>query len=217
MSEMNRREAMQHLLAIPAAAAITPDLIDRAAAHAHDAMEAEQAQAAQGTAQGAAQAPAAQPRPYQPKQFTTDEWRLVRLLVDYVISRDARSGSATEAGVPQFMDFMLGENAGMRTWMKNGLGWMNAECRKRFGKGFVSCTDAERRQLLDAIAYPRRATPDVQAGVQFFNSFRNLTASGFFSSRMGVADLGYVGNRPVAQWTGTPPAVMAWLERRINP
>lgn len=81
----------------------------------------------------------------------------LRLLVNYVIPRDARSGSATDAGVPEFMDFMLGENAGMRTWMKNGLGWMNAECRNRFKKGFVSCSDAQRREVLDAIAFPKQA------------------------------------------------------------
>lgn len=103
----------------------------------------------------------------------------LRLLVNYVIPRDARSGSATDAGVPEFVDFMLGENAGMRTWMKNGLGWMNAECRNRFKKGFVSCSDAQRREVLDAIA--------------------------------PFADLGYIGNRPVAKWEGTPPAVMRKL------
>lgn len=208
MSDMNRREAMQHLLAIPAAVAITPDVMERAAAHVEQAMQHEQ----QAPAAGAAQ-PAPAPA-YRPKQFTTDEWRLVRVLVNYVIPRDARSGSATDAGVPEFMDFMLGESAGMRTWMKNGLGWMNAECRKRFGKGFISCSDAQRREVLDAIAYPKKASADVKAGVDFFNNFRNLTASGFWSSRIGVADLGYIGNMPVAKWEGTPANVMRWLDRQ---
>ena len=207
MSDMNRREALQNLLAIPAGLAMAPDALDRAAAHAHEALEPQHDTHEQGApAQGAA-APAAAPRPYTPKQFTTDEWRLVRLLANYVIPRDARSGSATDAGVPEFMDFMLGESAGMRTWMKTGLGWMNAECRTRFGKGFVSCSDAQRRELLDAIAYPKKAAPEMKPGADFFSSFRNLTASGFFSSRIGIADLGYVGNRPVAKWEGTPADV----------
>ncbi len=190
MSDMNRREALQNLLAIPAGLAMAPDAVERASAHAHEA--------AQPTA----------PRPYAPKQLTSDEWRLVRLLVNYVIPRDARSGSATDAGVPEFMDFMLGENAGMRTWMKNGLGWTNAECRARFGKGFVSCSDVQHREVLDAIAFPKRAAAAMKPGVDFFNNFRNLTASGFFSSRIGIADLGYVGNRPLAKWEGTPIEVM---------
>ncbi len=206
MSDIDRREALANLFAIPAGLVFAPELVERAATHAHEAL----GETEQGTPQGAPAQPAQRPA-YVPKQFTTDEWRLVRLLVNYVIPRDARSGSATDAGVPEFMDFMLGENAGMRTWMKNGLAWLNAECRKRHGKGFVSCSDAERRVVLDAIAFPKKAAPEVKPGVDFFNSFRNLTASGFFSSRIGVADLGYMGNRPIAKWEGTPPAVMRKL------
>ena len=211
MADMNRREALQNLLAIPAGLALAPDAIERAAAHAHEALEPQHGTHEQGArAQGAGAQPAA-PRPYAPKQFTTDEWRSARLLANYVIPRDARSGSATDAGVPEFMDFMLGESAGMRSWMKNGLAWMNAECRVRFRKGFVSCSDAERRELLDAIAFPKKAAAEMKPGVDFFSNFRNLTASGFFSSRIGIADLGYIGNRPVATWEGTPPEVMRTL------
>lgn len=200
---LSRREALAGLVAVPAGLLLTPDAIERASAHAHEAL--------QGTPQqGAATPPAQQPaRPaYVPKNFTTDEWRLVRLLVNYVIPADGRSGSATAAGVPEFMDFILGEYASNRQWMKDGLAWMNAECRRRHDKGFVSCNDAERREVLDAIAWPRKAAPEMRAGVEFFNRFRNMTASGFFSSKMGVTDLGYVGNRPVAKWEGTPAHVM---------
>lgn len=204
MTEMNRRDALQHLLAVPAGIAIAPDALERAADHVHAALDP-QGQPAAGSAQPE------RPRPYVPKQFTPDEWRLLRMLVDYLIPRDARSGSATDAGVPEFMDFMLGEYASMRTWMRNGLGWMNAESRKRFQKSFVSATDAQRREILDAIAFPKRAAADVKAGVEFFNNLRNLTASGFYSSRIGIADLGYTGNRPVAEWKGTPPEVMRKL------
>ena len=210
MSEMNRRDALQHLLAVPAGLVIAPEVVERAAAHVEAAL-GPAGDATGADAQGTAQ-PSARPA-YQPKQFTTDEWRLLRVLVDYVIPRDARSGSATDAGVPEFMDFMLGEYASMRTWMKNGLGWMNAECRSRFGKGFVSCTDAQRREVLDAIAYPKKAAAAMKPGVDFFNNLRNLTASGFWSSRIGVKDLGYIGNVPVAKWEGTPPQVLAWLKR----
>ncbi|MEY4608480.1 MAG: hypothetical protein RL625_697 [Gemmatimonadota bacterium] len=211
MSEMNRRDALQHLLALPAGMVIAPEVVERAAAHVEAVLGP--AHPEEQGAQGQQPAKPARRPAYQPKQFTTDEWRLLRVLVDYVIPRDARSGSATDAGVPEFMDFMLGEYASMRTWMKNGLGWMNAECRSRFGTGFVSCTDAQRREVLDAIAYPKQATAAMKPGVDFFNNLRNLTASGFWSSRIGVKDLGYQGNVPVAKWEGTPPKVMAWLKR----
>ena len=201
MSDISRREALGHLAALPAALAVSPELMDRARAFADGRLEP---QGAAGTPQQAA---------YEPKQFTPDEWRLVRSLVNYVIPRDGRSGSATDAGVPEFMDFMLGENAGMRTWMRNGIAWLNGECRRRHDKGWISCTDAQRREVLDAIAYPRRAEPAMRPGVDFFNSFRNLTSSGFWTSRNGIADLGYIGNRPIAQWEGTPTEVIRWLER----
>jgi hypothetical protein len=131
--------------------------------------------------------------------------------VNYVIPRDGRSGSATDAGVPEFMDFILGEYRSNQQWMREGLAWMNAECRRRFDAGFISCTDVQRREVLDAIAYPRRAAESVRPGVEFFNHFRNLTSSGFWTSRIGITDLGYSGNRPVAQWEGTPPEVRRWL------
>ena len=199
MSDINRRDALGQLAAIPAGFVISDELLERARTYVDEALDD----------QGPPAQQPAQPRPaYVPKQFTPDEWRLVRLLVNYVIPRDARSGSATDAGVPEFMDFMLGENAGMRTWMRNGIAWLNGECRRVNGKGFVSCNDAERRAVLDTIAYPRRAAPEAKPGVDFFTSFRNLTSSGFWTSRIGIADIGYMGNRPIATWAGTPAEVI---------
>lgn len=202
MSEMNRREMLASIAAGAAALSIPREGLEAAAAHAHDALEAEAVAEQQGRQQA-----------YAPKNFTDDEYRLVQLLVDFVIPRDARSGSATQAGVPQFMDFILGEYPGNRTWMKDGIAWMNAECRRRFDKGFISCSDAQRREVLDAIAYPRRARAEDRAGVDFFTRFRNLTSSGFWTSRIGIADIGFLGNRPVGEWVGTPPNVLTWLER----
>ena len=141
---------------------------------------------------------------YQPKVFTADEWRTVRVLVDIVIPRDDRSGSATDAQVPEFMDVFMETRENMRNQMRTGLAWLAEESRKRFTKSFVDCDDAQRKAVLDDLAWPRRARPEMQAGVRFFNFFRNFTASGFWSSKMGVEDLQYMGNTPVAQWNGCP-------------
>jgi len=141
---------------------------------------------------------------YQPKVFTPAEWRTARVLVDLVIPRDMRSGSATEAKVPEFMDVFMETRENMRTWMRTGLAWLDEECTKRFSKAFVECDDAQRKAVLDDIAWPRRARQEMQAGVRFFNNFRNFTASGFWSSQMGVQDLQYMGNRPAATWNGCP-------------
>jgi gluconate 2-dehydrogenase subunit 3-like protein len=153
---------------------------------------------------------------FQPKVFTAAEWRTARVLVDLVIPRDARSGSATDARVPEFMDVFMETRENMRTWMRTGLAWLDDDCRKRFSKTFVECNDTQRKAVLDDIAWPRRARPEMQAGVRFFNNFRNFTASGFWSSKMGIDDLQYMGNRPVAQWNGCPQPALNKLGVRYS-
>ena len=141
---------------------------------------------------------------YRPKVFTPAEWRTARVLVDLVIPRDARSGSATDAKVPEFMDVFMETRENMKTWMRTGLAWLDEESKKRFSKSFVDCDDTQRKAILDDIAWPRKARQEMQAGVRFFNNFRNFTASGFWSSQMGVQDLQDMGNRPTSTWNGCP-------------
>jgi hypothetical protein len=128
-----------------------------------------------------------------------------------VIPRDARSGSATDAGVPEFMDVILTEFPDSGTSMRAGLAWLDGESRRRFAKPFHEGTEAERKALLDAIAWPKRAAPDMKEGADFFKQFRNLTASGFWSSRMGVEDLKYIGNVFNPGWNGCPAPVLEQL------
>ena len=153
---------------------------------------------------------------FTPKFFTPGEYRTVRVLVDYVIPRDARSGSATDAKVPEFMDFMYSDplqntSEQTKTAVKSGLAWLDAESTKRFSKTFVAASDAERRQILDDIAWPAKARPEMAAGVTFFNRFRDMTASGFFSSAIGWKDLPYIGNVAVAEWKGCPEPALRKL------
>ncbi|HUQ80125.1 MAG TPA: gluconate 2-dehydrogenase subunit 3 family protein [Gemmatimonadaceae bacterium] len=167
---------------------------------------------------------------YAPKFFTRHEYQTVRVLVDYIIPRDERSGSATDAGVPQYMDFVLSDqtpppgppNPTPRFYVaptssqinvRGGLAWLDNECARRFGAGktFLSSTDAERRQVLDDIAWPEKAKPELSHGVAFFTRMRDMTAAGFFSSKMGVQDLSYMGNMPMAKWEGCPPNVLTKL------
>ena len=84
------------------------------------------------------------------------------------------------------MDVFMGSRENMRTWMRTGLTWLDEETQKRFTKTFVDCDDAQRKAVLDDIAWPRRARQEMQAGVRFFNNFRNFTASGFWSSIMAT-------------------------------
>jgi hypothetical protein len=211
MADLDRRSALRLIGGAPLAVGFGLSASTAETAHAHAL--AALAAGAKGTA-------------YKPKFFNAHEWQTVRVLVDLIIPRDARSGSATDAGVPEFMDFVMTdpqEEARSREWrqtsMRGGLAWIDRECREHFGADFVSCTDAQRTQLLDQIAYQKGGDEDVfdeygrivmRHGPSFFNSFRDLTASGFWSSKMGVQDLGYVGNQP-AVWTGPPAEVLRKL------
>jgi gluconate 2-dehydrogenase gamma chain len=182
------------------------------------ALSPAQALAAQEAAKGAAVA--RKGLPFSPKFFTAHEWSTVRLLADIVIPKDERSGSATDALVPEFMDFamsdpLLGERdrEQRQTAMRGGLAWLDLECQDRFGKTFVDAAPGDRTQVLDDIAYPDKAKDkaELKPGVRFFSSFRDLTASGFWSSKMGVLDLQYIGNTYVAEWKGPPPEVLKKL------
>ncbi|HKB53766.1 MAG TPA: gluconate 2-dehydrogenase subunit 3 family protein [Ramlibacter sp.] len=148
---------------------------------------------------------------YEPTVFTRHEWDTVHVLVDIIVPRDERSGSATDAGVPEFMDRMLVMYPEDALPIRGGLAWLDHECVDRFGIPFTQCTSAMRTAVLDDIAWPSRAKPEFSQGVAWFNRFRDLTASGFFSSKMGVADLQYQGNAVVPVWTGCPPAALAKL------
>ena len=149
--------------------------------------------------------------PYTPRFFTAHEWRIVRLLADDIIPRDGRSGSASDAGVPEFIDFIMMDQPDARLPMRGGVHWLDTQSHVRFGASFADCTTARRSTLLDDIAWPARAHPSMSQGVVFFTMFRNLVASGFWTSKVGMADLRYMGNTVVHEWQGCPPEALAKL------
>jgi hypothetical protein len=153
--------------------------------------------------------------PYIPRFFTAHEYATVRVLVDIIIPADERSGSATDAKVPEFMDTLLADDSvsdkARRTAMQGGLAWMDREAHERYGKTFVGCAPAERTAIVDDIAWPAKTKPELHQGAAFFSSFRDLTASGFWSSPMGVKDLRYIGNTFAPNWQGCPPEALAKL------
>lgn len=216
MAGLDRRRLLQLLGSVPMAAGF---------AFTGDEVAAAQAltQAARGTAAA----------PYVPKFFTAHEYATVRVLVDVIIPRDEGSGSATDAGVPEFLDFLmldeprLAEESGRQTAMRGGLAWVDLECLRRFDTTLVACADAERTAVLDDISKPppapaapgagisdvpptrsaaheSPAVPVLSHGRAFFSSFRDLTATGFWTTKMGMADLHFMGNRVVATWEGCP-------------
>ena len=154
---------------------------------------------------------AANGTPFAPRFFTSTEFRTVRILADMIIPRDGRSGNASDAGVPEFMDFMMMDYPTMQSWMRSGLAWIDAQSRSRFNNPFADVSEKQREAILDDIAWPARASTSLAAGVEFLNRFRDLTSSGFWSSRVGVEDLQYRGNSFVPEWNGCPPAALQKL------
>ena len=139
--------------------------------------------------------------------FTPHEMATITTLVDIIIPRDEKSGSASEARVPEFIEFMAKDMPEHQLPLRGGLRWLDVQTATRFGQPFVACPAPQQLELVTRIAYPKKATPDMLPGVAFFNRLRDLTATGFFTSKMGMADLGYVGNAP-NRWTGVPADVL---------
>lgn len=205
---LSRRGLFHIIGSAPAIAAVTAGVASaQMADHAHMA-------SAQAVATG---------KPFVRRVFLDDhQWKTVHVLCDLIIPADERSGSATQAGVPEFIDDWLNfrreqdGNENFSAQILGGIFWIDHESIKMFGKTFVDAPVDQQKQLLDRVAWKEKAQPADHQWVTFFNKFRDLTVSGFFSSKMGVADLPYLGNRAVAHWQGCDPKVWAVIEERIR-
>jgi len=141
------------------------------------------------------------------KFFNAHEMATITVLGDIIIPKDDRSGSASDAKVPDFIEFTAKDQAEYKTPLRGGLRWLDLQCLNRYGKTFVDCTSAQQIEMVTEIAYPKKAKPEMQQGVAFFNTMRDLTACGFFTSKIGIQDIGYMGNVP-NKWTGVPPEIL---------
>lgn len=144
---------------------------------------------------------------YAEKFFDEHEMATITVLGDIIIPKDHVSGSASDAGVPDFIEFIVKDMPDHQTPMRGGLRWLDMQCFNRYGQSFVDCSDTQQIEMVTEIAYPLKAKPGMQPGVSFFNLMRNLTATGFFTSKIGIADVGYMGNTP-GKWTGVPADVL---------
>lgn len=206
---VSRRGWLQVLGAAPAAAAlISPLRAEVNPHHAHLPVPVAAANPAAG--------------PYKRQVFNDQQWRTVSVLSDLIIPADDRSGSATQAGVPEFIDDWLAfrtQQDGDRDFeaqILGGLTWLDRESNKLFEKNFADASADQQKKILDRIAWPERAAKEDHQGVVFFSKFRDLTVSGFFSSKMGVHDLPYLGNTAVVEWKGCDPKVWAVIEERMK-
>ncbi len=154
------------------------------------------------------------------KFFTAEEMATITILADIIMPKDEISGSASDAKVPDFIEFIVKDMPQHQVPMRGGLRWVELQSLKHFDKSFAAITEKQRLEIVDEIAYPEKAKANMQQGVSFFNLMRNLTLTGFYTSEIGVNDIGYAGNRP-NQWNGVPADVlkqynMAYSEKELK-
>jgi gluconate 2-dehydrogenase gamma chain len=141
------------------------------------------------------------------KFFDDHEMKTITVLGDIIIPKDEVSGNASDAGVPAFIEFIVKDKPEFQLPMRGGLKWLDMQCLKQFENPFVNCSAQQQIAMVDQIAYPEQAKPEMKQGVAFFNVMRNLTTTGFFTSDIGIKDIGYAGNKPT-RWDGVPQEVL---------
>jgi hypothetical protein len=196
MSDFSRRDLLRNVAMSAALGGLTAE----AAQHVH-AMAADDAKQAGGV--------------YKPKAFTQAEWTSLRRLCDLIFPADAKSKGALDAGAPEFIDLLASHNDEIAAMYTGGLAWLDAESARRFGSGFAAAKPDEQTQLLDLIAYRKTAQehPELGPGIRFFEWARKMTSDGYYTSKVGIADVGFMGNKGMAQFDVPAEAVEYALKR----
>jgi Gluconate 2-dehydrogenase subunit 3 len=143
---------------------------------------------------------------YMPKYFTAKQYEMISSLCDTIIPKDEKSGSALEAGAPEFIDLLTSENEDYQLALGGGLMWLDTRCVDQYGKVFMECSPEQKKEILDLIAFRKNAKkdPGLSQGVAFFAFLRKMTCDGYYTSKIGIADLQYIGNVTRSEWPGCP-------------
>jgi gluconate 2-dehydrogenase gamma chain len=190
---ISRRDILK-TLAIGAAAGSALQVIPaEAAEYVHQLVRAEK-----GTAAAAK---------YTPKYFSAHQYATLTFLCDAILPKDGQSGGAVEAGAPEFIDLLTSENEKFQLRLGGGLFWLDGFTSDRYGTAFLDCTSEQKSGTMDLIAYRENAHQDhsLSQGVAFFALLRNMTCDAFYTSKIGIADLQYIGNTSLGEFPGCPP------------
>jgi gluconate 2-dehydrogenase gamma chain len=189
---VSRRDVLRSLTLGAAATSVLRVIPLQAAEYAHHMIETEKA-----SSQGV----------YTPKYFPPQQYKTVQSLCESIFPADADCGGAVEAGAPEFIDLLTSENPDYQLTLGGGLMWLDSTCIDRYGKVYLDCTPQQKTEMLDLIAYRKNIAQDasLSQGVAFFAFLRNLSADGFFTSKIGIQYLGYIGNTFLAEFPGCPP------------
>jgi hypothetical protein len=190
---VSRRDLLKNLAIGMTAGPALSTISAQAAEHVHHLVEQERTDAG-GTG-------------YTPKFFPPHQDQLLRTLCEMIIPADGETGGAVEAGAPEFIDLLTSENSEYQMTLGGGLAWLDSSCVGRYSKPFLDCSASQQKQILDLIAYRENAAknPELGPGVAFFSLLRDLTSDGFFTSKIGIKYLEYIGNTALAEFPGCPP------------
>jgi gluconate 2-dehydrogenase gamma chain len=190
---ISRRDILRTLAVGAVGGSVLQVIPAQAAAYAHQMVHQEKAASATGK--------------YVPKYFSVHQYEMLTALCDAIIPKDERSGGAVEAGAPEFIDLLTSENEKYALRLGGGLFWLDNFCTDRFGNMFLECTPDQKTEVLDLIAYRENARQDhtLSQGVAFFALLRSMTCDGYYTSKIGIADLQYIGNTAVREFPGCPP------------
>jgi len=142
---------------------------------------------------------------YQPKFFDSHQWQTLRKLCELIIPRDEKSGGALEANAPEFIDLLTSENRDFQVRLAGGLAWLDNYCNEHSGNPFLDCSGEQQKVALELLAYRKNSNAEVSQGIDFFSFLRDLTADGFYTSEIGIKDIGYMGCDFLSEFPGCPP------------
>ena len=190
---ISRRDILKTLAVSAAGGSVLGIIPAKAAEFAHQAVRNEKAASPAGK--------------YTPKYFSAHQYEMLTNLCDTIIPKDEKSGGAVEAGAPEFIDLLASENEDFQLILGGGLMWLDETCADRYSTPFLDCKLEQRKEILDLIAFRKnaKADPSLSQGVAFFSFLRKATCDGFYTSKIGIADLQYIGNTSLREFPGCPP------------
>jgi len=190
-NSVSRRDILRTLTVGVAAGSVLQVIPAEAAAYVHEIVHGEKSSAGN----------------YTPKYFSPGEYATLTALCAAIVPKDDRSAGALEAGAPEFIDLLTSENEDFQLRYRGGLLWLDNFCSDRYNNAFLACTPAQQKEVLDAIAFRKNAKTDpaLSQGIAFFALLRNMTCDAFYTSKIGIADLQYIGNTTLREFPGCPP------------
>ncbi len=150
-----------------------------------------------------------------PLTFDAAQRRTAAALCDTILPADSGGPAASAVRVHEFIDEWISApypgHADDRKIVIEGLAWLDAESRRRFGNGFAALIVRQKQAICDDIRHEPEARPEFKAAARFFTLFRDLSAGGYYTTPEGMRDIGYVGNVALGRYDGPPPEVLQRL------